>query len=474
MMEILMNQREEQRQQLSQKMIQSAEILQMDGQELEHYIMEQAAENPMYDLDQLEKHAAREAENVAEGTDREREVLRRKLEWLGRSDEQNRVYYTEEAEEDGKREAWNVSEEENSLSDYLMSQLTLSLKTPKERSCMEFLVESLDGRGYLSETPESVGAALGISEAEAARCISLLQSAEPAGVGAANLGECLALQVQRLLEAGLLPEEDAALLAEMAKLHLDALSKQHFDRVAAKLSVGRDEVLRLYGILRGLNPIPGNAFGSRKDMRYIRPDVTVVKFDGYFEVLSDTAYLPRVSVNAYYRKVLETEPTEEVRQYLGEKLRQLEWVRHCIAERSDTLQRVAREIVARQQAFFERPDGQRTALGLREVAEALGVHESTVSRAVKNKFLQCQRGVYPLNYFFVRGAADAEDGQRVTPEVLKQRLVALIRAEDKKKPLSDQKLSERMCEEGYPLSRRTVAKYRAELLIPDASARRER
>ena len=470
------NQQQEQRQQLSQRMIQSAEILQMDTQELEQYIAAQAAENPMIDLEAMEKgRTASERSEKNEGREeRERELLRKKLEWLNRCDEQNRVYYTEEAEEAEQREPWNVSREENSLKEYLISQMILRLKTDREREIMEFLTDSLDRRGYLTDSAETLAKTLGMEEQALLPYIRLLQSLEPAGVGAGSLSECLILQLRRLAESGMISEQDCGRLCRLADSQLEALSRQHFAQAAEALGVSREQVMADYQILKNLNPIPGNAFSSREEMRYVKPDAAVVKFEGYFEVIINDLYLPRVSVNAYYLKLLREDPSKEVQSYLNEKYKQLEWIKRCIGERSDTLLRVTREIVRQQAAFFEQPDGKRLPMSLRDVAEKLDLHESTVSRAVKNKFLQCARGVYPMNYFFVRKASNFDDGEGITPEQLRSAIRKLIEEENPAKPLSDQRIANRLELSGMPLSRRTVAKYRAEMLIPDASGRRQR
>ena len=470
------NQQQEQRQQLSQRMIQSAEILQMDTQELEQYIAAQAAENPMIDLDEMEKGktASRTVEENGSTEEREREILRKKLEWLNRCDEQNRVYYAEEAEEAEQREPWNVSREENSLKDYLMSQMILRLKTDREREIMEFLTDSLDRRGYLTDSAETLAQTLGMEAQELLPYIRLLQSLEPAGVGAGSLSECLVLQLRRLAESGALSEKDCERLCVLACSHLEALSRQHFAQAAEALGVSREQVAADYRFLQGLNPIPGNAFSSREEMRYVKPDAAVVKFEGYFEVIINDLYLPRVSVNVYYLKLLQEEQSKEVQSYLNEKYRQLEWIRRCISERSDTLLRVTREIVRQQSAFFEHPDGKRVPMSLRDVAEKLELHESTVSRAVKNKFLQCARGVYPMSYFFVRKASNFDSGAGITPEQFRSAIKKLIEEENPAKPLSDQRIADKLELSGMPLSRRTVAKYRAEMLIPDASGRKQR
>lgn len=465
-------QTQEQKTVLSQKMIQSAKILQMDVQELETYVQQQALENPLIDLEEMEKGISGSLYGDPDSIRDEREEFRRKLEWLNRTDEQNRIYYSEDYEEAKDRDSWSCPEEENRLEDYVLSQLVMQLRTDEDYRCMEFLVYSLDSRGYLTDDPEELKQKLGISGEVMEGYLKLLQSAEPAGVGARSLEECLQIQLKRIQEAGYFGQQEFQELMELTGSHMEALGKRHFARIAEQMGITVEEVLRLYEVIRGLNPIPGNSFSSREEMRYVKPDVTVVKFEGYFEVLVNDANIPHISVNRQYLTMMEGDSSDEVTDYLRNKFKQVQWIRHCIEERTGTLRKVAREIVAIQRDFFEGPEGRRVPMSLRDVAKRLDIHESTVSRAVKNKFLQCPWGMYPMNYFFAKKVAADSLLDGMTPEFVKQRIREIIQGEDKKKPFSDQKLSEQLKSLGIDVSRRTVAKYRGEMVIPDASGRK--
>lgn len=474
MFEMEYRQTQEQKTILSQKMIQSAEILQMDVQELVTYVQQQALENPLIDMDEMEKGISGSIYGDGEAGQAEKDEFRRKLEWLNRMDEQNRIYYSEEYEEAQNREPWNVSGEENSLEDYVLSQLLMQLRTEKDYECMKFLVYSLDSRGYLTDDAGELKARLGIDDEEMERYLRLLKSAEPAGVGAGTLEECLQIQLARLAEAGCLAPQDYEELMVLTGDHMEALGKRHFDRIAEQMEISVEDVIRYYEVVRKLNPIPGNSFSSREEMRYVKPDVTVVKFEDYFEVLVNDTNIPHISVNRQYLNMMNEDSTGEVQEYIQNKYRQVQWIQHCIEERNGTLRRVAREMVSVQHAFFEKPDGKRVPMSLRDIAERLDIHESTVSRAVKNKFLQCAWGIYPMNYFFVKKVAADPVGEGMTPEYVRNQIQEIIGAEDRKKPLSDQKISERLKTMGIEVSRRTVAKYRGEMMIPDTTGRKNR
>lgn len=467
MYEMQHDQIQQQKQTLSRSMVQSAQILQLDIQELYEYVQQEALENPMIDLDDMESRIR----SAGSGEDAQ-DALFQKLEWLSRVDEQNRNYYSELQEEVQEGPTWNAPVEEVSFAEHIMSQLLIHAKRPEDRRCLEFLVYNLDARGYLEEDPADLQKALGIDEAAMDRYLTLLQSAEPAGVGARSLEECLVIQIRRKAAAGLYTDAESRILAQLAEHHLSDLGKRHFSRVAAELGISADEVSRYYELLKALNPIPGNSFSSRSQPRYIHPDAAVVQLPDRLEVVINEQDLPRISVNQSYLAMMQQEPSAEVKEYLVGKFKQAQWVQHCIEERTATLRQVVNAIVRAQSDFFTSPHGERVPLAMKDIAASLGIHESTVSRAVKNKYLQCARGVYPMSHFFPQQIASDQAGNAMTPEQAKAKILALIQSENKRKPLSDQKLANLLQEKGVQLSRRTVAKYRAELGVPDAVGRK--
>lgn len=478
-------------------MIQSAEILQMDLQELHTYIQKQALENPMIDLDRTERALSNSASDHSEPDSAPDIELRRKLEWLNQSDEQNRVYYANEYEEEEKKDFWNLAESENSLEEYVMSQLVTHLKTPREKACVNFLVYNLDSRGYLTDSEEELQSALNLSENELLRYKKLIQSADPAGVGASNLKECLQIQIRRRCENGTISEEDVNALIDLTEHWMEEIGKNHLNQIAKHMKISQDEVQRLCEILQTLNPLPANSFSSREKLKYIKPDVTVVHFSEYLEVLIGSEQMPRIFPSKYYLNLMRQEGSEQVREYLERKYQQVEWIQHCVQERAETLKLVAKEIVRVQEAFFLKADGRRIPLSLQDVATRLGMHESTVSRAVKGKFLQCQKGIYSLNYFFTRQVGKPSkkpekteirldpgkpltlnsketETSGITSDQIKSAILNLIDQENPAKPLSDQKLSDALNALHISVARRTIAKYRQELGIPDASGRKQK
>lgn len=448
-----------QKQILSQHMVQSMEILQMSAQELEGYIENLALENPVIELPDT-------VSDVRRLDDRQVD-LARKLEWLESTDQQNRVYYQEERSAEDMQENWHESREsKEELSDYLLSQLLLADYSQQERAIVEFLVLSLDARGYLTESVESVASYLSAPQELVERLLSDIQKLDPAGVGARDLKECLLLQLKRR-------GTECPVAETIVVNYIDDVAKNHLPEIARKLHKSMDEILDACEVIRSLNPKPGNSFASREQMRYISPDAVVVKLADQFEILINEYQYPSFSISSYYQDMLKHTTDEEAKKYLQEKISQAQWVSGCIAQRTSTLSRVMHALVERQNEFFLYGIGYKRPMRLVDLSEELGLHESTISRTLRGKYLQCAWGVFPLNYFLTSVATMSARGrEEKTPEQIKALIRRIIDEEDKKKPLSDQAISQELENHDIRISRRTVNKYRTEMGLPDKSGRK--
>ncbi len=457
-MELNMNLR--QAQTLSPQMLQSMEILQMGSQELLEYIEEAVQENPVLEMDES-----------AAGQD-SFELTRRKLEWLESTDVQNHSYYQQDSDEDTDLLAnyGGVETGDDDLYRYVFSQLHMLELPPRLMAAADFVVESLNQSGWLDEDDAVLAAAHGCAPDLMTRAVAAVQGLEPAGIAARNLQECLKLQLVRRGEEG-------GLAWAIVDGYLDALAKNLLSVIARELKADMDEVLEARDLIRSLNPRPASGFSAREHLTYINPDLIVVSFPDHFELLTNDYFFPTLRISSYYQSLLKGSDDAEVNAYLSGKLAQAKWVVRSIEQRRSTLLDCARSILTRQEAFFRQGAGHLSPMNLADVAGDLGVHESTVSRAVRDKYLQCSMGVYPLSYFFSRSLGPAaprngQGGAPATPDFAKALLKRLVAGEDRRKPLSDQKLCERMEREGCAIARRTVAKYRDELNIPGASGRK--
>ena len=446
----------QQKQILSQRMQQSVEILQMNTMALSEYIREVSEENPLLDWNM---------EDLGQEASLREERMLQRLEWLQESDEQNRSYYQTEADNEKEREDLRYGKKEaQSLREYLLFQIHI-LPVEKEKKClMTFLAESTEESGYLeSGALEAAMEKYGVSKEQAEEALSSLQALDPPGVGARDLRECLLIQLE---------QKGASQTAQQAvREYLEEIARNRLSHVAKKMHISLEELTAALREIKGCQPKPGSGFAGGGPVEYVVPDVLVERRNGELFVSVNNAVAPRLYINAAYQKMLREEPAGETREYILQKLRQAEWAVQCVNRRESTLLETARLIVEAQKDFFLEPGRRLKPLRMVDIAQQMQVHESTVSRAVKEKYLQCDQGVFLLADFFVK--AMGESGTEVSTDDVRGRLEELIAAEDKKKPLSDRELAERLAAEGFSISRRTVAKYREAMGIPGAAGRKE-
>ena len=444
-----------QTQRLSQQQLYSTQLLRLGALELEAYVRELAQENPLIELE--------DASAPAHTQPKKQEDLLGRLRWLEDNDRQNWFYqhYSEE-ELDPLARIGTGGGLEETLAGFLSRQLERRKPEAETRRLVEYLIGCLDDDGYLRTSTEELARQDGIPLPRLEQALALLQSLEPAGVGAADLSQCLALQLERI-------GEDGPALA-IVREHLGLLAQRHYRAIASKLGVPLSQVEQAQKIIRELEPRPGAVFQPSEQVHYPQPDLTAAEEAGRWVVKSLRGGRPPFQVSGYYRELLKQSEDPEVRDYLTEKLHQAENVLWAAQQRESTLLRCAQAIVERQSGFFQNGPEALVPLTMAEVAQALDLHESTVSRAVREKYLQCSRGLYPLSYFFSRPAG--ADGAGPSGTAARQLLIRLIDGEDKTKPLSDQQLCQCMAQEGCSVSRRTVAKYREALGLPSASGRK--
>lgn len=457
--------KQEQKQILSQKMIQSASILQMSAADLEEYLNEQSMENPVIDLIQkvpeeiTEETAQKDAETY---------------QWIQSHDEQNRYLYQKiETTEDDLPE-WNFdTRQAENLADSLWEQLLIKHIPAQDEEDIRAILESLDERGYFSEPLEDFLQYFHMDEERFSTLLQLVQTLEPAGVGARSLNECLCLQLER---KGLLTPT----LEKFVNFHLEKMAKNQLPAIAKELSIPLGQVKEYCQLIRTLDPKPGAYLGRVQRTHYINPDVIVVKFKGHLDILLNDSVYPDISLNTGYLQMYQSSSDKEVQDYLQKKISQAEWIRQCITQRNATLFSVAREIVARQHDFFLEGISGLKPLRMADVAEKLDIHESTVSRAVRMKYLQCTWGTFSLSYFFAKNTArsasldifGASDEASTAAEI-KTAIRKIIEEENREKPYSDRALAQKLEEQGISISRRTIAKYWEEENIPNASGRKE-
>lgn len=447
---------------------QAITVLQLSSLELSKYIEQQLQENPLLELreDEAEKNLElADKSKQAEAEDGKREY---DLDW--------ELYFQDSSDLGFSRQERNWEQPEYSyenflsqaptLSEHLLSQLFLSPCCNGERLIAEYLIGNMDDKGYIRVTLEEVAARFKVSEVKAERILSLIQSFDPPGVGARNLEECLMIQYRT---RGIKND----IVKELIKNHLEDLAKGKICRIAHELGATVQDVQKAADILKTLDPKPGRNFSNPNDNRYIIPDIILEKVEGEYVILVNDVIAPRITINSTYRSVLSKEKScdSQTRRFVESKLNAAAWLIRSIEQRRLTLYKVAHCLVEMQRDFLDKGIKYLKPLNLKNVAEKVGLHESTISRATSNKYIQTPQGVFEMRHFFSTGLNNAT-GSTTSSESIKKMLQEIIAGEDCRLPLNDQKISEIFRQKGIKISRRTVAKYRDELNIPAIGKRK--
>ncbi|PIO83872.1 RNA polymerase factor sigma-54 [Loigolactobacillus backii] len=352
----------------------------------------------------------------------------------------------------------------SSLFDYLLQQVRLTLRDTPLRDLVLFLLEYVDSNGYLKISLADATEKTGADQLQLLDAITLLQQLDPPGVGARDLQECLLLQIQ---EDNTAPNLAYIVLEESFNDFVD----RNWDKIAKRYQTTLAEVQHILDYIQTLSPNPGAIFTQNQN-NYIIPDLLVQKeANNQLSVRPTRSGRPRLMFQQHYFNQMVRTKDQEVTDYMKEKKQEFDWLKRSLVQRGDTILRVGQVIVQRQIDFFLRPDHPLQPLMLRDVAQTLDLHESTISRSVNGKYLQADFGVFELRHFF-SNAVGGSVGDQFSADNVQQRLKQLINAEDKKKPLSDQKLVKLLEEKNISISRRTVAKYRESLGILSSSKRK--
>ncbi len=364
---------------------------------------------------------------------------------------------------------FQVPAESPNLREHLLEQLSLTPLEPRDRNLVAFLIEALGDDGYLTQPLEElaqlVPEELQLDPEELHIALRHLQNFDPTGVGARNCGECLELQLLVLPES----TPSRALALAVARGHLELLAARDFARLKKALQCGDDELRAAQRLIQSLNPRPGAAFAPL-EARYIVPDVIVKKIKNVWVASLNPDAVPKLRINRMYAEILQNNRSQSGGQ-LSHQLQEARWLIKNVQQRFETILRVSQAIVDRQRHFFEHGEVAMRPLVLREIADTLSLHESTVSRVTTQKFMFTPRGIFELKYFFGSHVA-TETGGACSATAIRALIKQLVAAEDARRPLSDSKISEILNQQGIVVARRTIAKYRESLQISPVSMRK--
>ncbi len=352
-----------------------------------------------------------------------------------------------------------------SLQTHLTWQLNLSRINEEEREVGQFIIGNLDANGFLIIDQAEIESQTGCRPATAAKMLALIREMDPAGVGAADLGHCLLLQLERLGWAD-------SLAARIVRNHLNLLETRNYAGIAKATGRSPEDAAAAVEIITGLNPRPGRIYSDEEPV-YIIPDVYIHKLGEEYVIMLNDEGLPRLRISNYYRDILDKDSVApgETKNYVQDKLRSAMWLIRSIQQRQRTIHRVVESILKYQRDFFEHGVSRLRPMVLRDVAEDIGMHESTISRVTTNKYLHSPQGTFELKYFF-NSTISTHGGDALASESIKQRLKSIVQHEDPKKPLSDNAIADIFNRDNIRLARRTVAKYREQLGILPSKLRR--
>ena len=441
---------------------QAIQILQFNNVELTDFINKQLEINPFLESVDNKSDAASNDDQAVENKENE------EIDWIELADKYDDFSYKtydKYGDDENKQSFESYTSKKLSLKDHLMMQLGMAVKSNKDKRIGEFIIESLDNKGYLGCSLQDISLLINENVVDVERVLRLIQTFDPLGVAARNLSECLMIQLK---EKGI-QDKNAYIIVER---HLEDIATNKIQKIAKDLHISVKRVQNICDIIKMLEPKPSRGFIVDSDnIRYIVPDATLEKINYDYVIIINDSYLPTLTINNHYKNMINELEDKEASKFLADKLNSSMWLIKSIEQRRMTLYRVVESILKFQRKFFDEGKEALRPLVLKDVADDIGMHESTISRATNGKYVQTPRGLFELKYFFASSVSE-KDGDGVSSTSVKSIIQKLIDEESPQKPLSDQKITEKLKEAGINISRRTVAKYRDEMRIPSSSMRR--
>ena len=459
---------------LSPQLQQSLLILQTPLLELRNLVQQEMETNPV--LEELPEEPGADERN--EGEPSADDNFKNEFEKLASLDEEWRDYMAQSASysSDGDRRSKEAQDKrqfvfdsipvQETLQQNLIGQLNQSVLSASDRKAAELIIGNIDDNGFLQSTPEEMALNSGIPKEDFEKMLVLIQSFYPSGVGARDLRECLLIQLAR-------GGKERSLEYKIVSEHMEDLGKRRFPEIARRMGISVEDVQKAADNIARLNPRPGQVFAAAPQ-NYVLPDVMVEKVDGEYQISSNNEQIPHLRISNLYKDIIASGNTQgsDVKDYIRDKIRSGKFLIRSIHQRQQTILNIAWQIVSRQRDFLEHGPSHLKPMTMGNVADAVGLHETTVSRAVSGKYMATPQGVFEMKYFFTSGYQTAT-GESLSNTSVKEAILDLVKHENGSAPLSDHEIVEILGERGIPIARRTVAKYRTELNILPSHMRRK-
>ena len=439
---------------MTQNMQLSINILQMSSCELREFINKELEENPIIESDfNLNKEA-------------ELDQYKKMIESMEYDSSNYNSYVKVDYDEEGVSPL-NFVSQKKTLKSYLYEQLHTNKGIRNIRSIIDYMIESLDSRGYFDESIENICRKFNISEEKSVQALEILQSLDPAGIGARNLQECLLIQLKR--KNRLDPN-----LESIINNYLELVADNKFKDIAKYLNISQLEAQDYGDIIRQLEPKPSRGYYTGEEIKFITPDDYIKKINEEYIVIMNNDVVPQLSINGAYKSLLLHGNDKEVESYIKDKIGSAMFLIKSINNRENTLRIILEDIIKRQREYLDKGKKYLKPMQLKDIAEDINMHESTVSRAIKDKYILTSYGTVKIKDLFTVGYSrkNSSDGKEVSAKNIKDMIKEIIDNENKKKPLSDEMICTELSKKNLNISRRTVAKYREEMGIKSSSKRK--
>ncbi len=452
---------------LAPQLQQSLLILQAPLLELRNLVQQEMETNPVLEELATDPDAPAPAESAQNDQEFKEEFDR-----LAKLDEEWRDYmaqsgsYSGRSQEDEEKRQFFFDSivTQETLQQHLMSQLNQQMLNGDDRKTAELIIGNIDDNGFLQTTPEEMSLNTGMPQEDFEHILILIQSFYPPGVGARDLRDCLLIQLKR-------EGRNGSLEYRIISDHMQDLGKRRFPEIARRMGISVEQVQKCANNIAQLEPRPGAIF-AEAPKNYVVPDVTVEKINGEYQIILNGEQIPHLRISNTYKDIMSQDGSgNEVKDYIRDKIRSGKFLIKSIHQRQQTISNIAHEIVKRQRDFFDHGSSHLKPMTMVQIADIVGVHETTVSRAISGKYMATPQGVYEMKYFFTPGY-QTSSGESMSNTSVKEAILGLVKDESGSAPLSDKEIVEILSKRGIPIARRTVAKYRTELNILPSNMRR--
>ena len=454
---------------LAPQLQQSLLILQAPLLELRNLVQQEMETNPV--LEELPNEP--DADERSEADTAADEKFKEEFDKLAKLDEEWRDYMAQSSSysgrsqeaEDKRQFFFDSIATQETLQQHLMGQLNQNVLNAIDRKTAELIIGNIDDNGFLQTTPEEMALNTGIPQEDFENMLTLIQSFYPPGVGARDLRECLLIQLKR-------EGRQTSLEYKIISEHMRDLGKRRFPEIARRMGISVEQVQKCANNIARLDPRPGQVFAAAPQ-NYVLPDVTVEKVNGTYQVILNGEQIPHLRISNTYKDIMAQDGKgSDVKDYIRDKIRSGKFLIKSIHQRQQTISNIAHQIVKRQGEFFEKGSSYLKPMTMVQIADAVGVHETTVSRAISGKYMATPQGVFDMKYFFTPGY-QTSSGESMSNTSVKGAILDLVKNEGGNAPLSDKEIVEILSKRGIPIARRTVAKYRTELNILPSNMRRK-